>query len=243
MRAFIYDKGDWLLFDHISDNGITPTIIDDYALLDSLSELTGFNENGGTYTAIYSHLPHGAAFLQAPDYVPVDTVTEYGATILKNDKAFHLTMASFIILHKFFRYLKDSGAYTGTKIILVSDHGRGNTDCPGSITLPDGDKLEAYNPLLMVKETGITDTNSGRIASEPDFMTNADAALFALKGIMENPVNPWTKNSITADKQNGAAITTIGALSSHRHSKYSYIIAPGQWIRVHDDIFNPENWK
>jgi hypothetical protein len=210
MRSFVYDEGDWLMFELMSGNGITPMVTDDYALLDLLPELTGFHEKGGTYTAIYSHLPHGSVFLQAPDYVPVDTVTEYGTTIFKNERRFHATMSSFVRLHRFFQYLKDQGAYANTRIILVSDHGRGNADYPGNITLPNGEKLQTYNCLLMVKEIGVTDTNSGGTASEPDFMTNADAALFALDGIIENPVNPWTKNSITADKKNGAAITTIG---------------------------------
>jgi hypothetical protein len=75
------------------------------------------------------------------------------------------------------------------------------------------------------------------------FMTNADTIFFALKDIVENPVNPFTDQPLQTRKADGANITTIGALSSYRHTKYRYNIGRDQWLHVHSNIFDPANWE
>ncbi|GHU18605.1 hypothetical protein FACS1894163_10790 [Spirochaetia bacterium] len=227
-----------MLEDH-SAGEVTPTIINDYAFLDLLPDLTTIQSDNATYTAIYSHLPHTTTFLQPPDYTPAQTITNRGLSILKDDSRYHMTMASFILLHKWFTFLKENGVYDNTRIILASDHGRGNTNYPGNITLPDGGKLQSYNALLMVKDFDVKD--SDELSVDDSFMTNADAALFAVQGI--DSTNPFTGKALVPDKADGIDITTIGALSTYRHSKYGYNIDADQWLGVHDNIFNHENWN
>ncbi|GHV77104.1 membrane protein [Spirochaetia bacterium] len=239
MRSFIYDDGEWLMLKDHSAGEITPEILNDYALLDLLPDLTAIQDDGAAYTAIYSHLPHATTFLQPPDYTPTQTITNHGTSILKDDSRYHMTMASFILLHKWFVFLKEHGVYDNTRIILVSDHGRGNTDYPGNITLPGGVKLQSYNALLMVKDFDAKDGDA--LTVDTSFMTNADAALFAALGIAEK--NPFTGKALEPDKENGVTITTIGELSTYRHSKYGYNIDADQWLGVHDNIFNHENWN
>jgi arylsulfatase A-like enzyme len=155
-----------------------------------------------------------------------------------------MTMASFILLHKWFTFLKEHGVYDNTRIILASDHGRGNTAYPGNITLPGGSKLQSYNALLMVKDFDTKDREAfthDALTVDTSFMTNADAALFAARGIAEK--NPFTGKALEPDKADGIDITTIGALSTYRHSKYGYNIGADQWLHVHDSIFDPANWS
>ncbi|GHT78942.1 membrane protein [Spirochaetia bacterium] len=239
MRSFIYDDGEWLMLKDRSAGEITPEILNDYALLDLLPDLTAVLDDGAAYTAIYSHLPHTATFLQPPDYTPAQTISNHGKSILKDDSRYHMTIASFILLHKWFAFLKEHGVYDNTRIILVSDHGRGNTDYPGNIPLPDGGKLQSYNALLMVKDFDVKDGDA--LTVDTSFMTNADAALFAVQGI--DSANPFTGKVLEPDKKNGVTITTIGALSTYRHSKYGYNIDADQWLHVHDTIFDPNNWE
>jgi hypothetical protein len=244
LRPFIYDDGDWLTLTDSSHGGLTETIVNDYALMDLLPNLTGIKEDGDTYTAFYGHLTHDTAFLQAPDYVPVNTVTNFGSSPMANDSRYHVNIASFILLEKYFQFMKDNDVYDNTRIILVADHGRGSSDYPNNITLPYGGPLQWYNPLLMVKDFNASGgTGAGAIATDDSFMTNADTPFFALSGIIENPVNPFTHVSLVQDKDDGIAITTIGALSSYRHSEYQYKIAPNQWLYVHDNIFDAKNWE
>jgi len=239
LRLFIYDKGDWLTLKNKDDVHLTDVIIDDYAYLNILDKITSISENGNTYTAIYSHLPHSTAILQAPDYVPVQTVTNRGLSILANDGRFHLMTASFLLLGKWFEYLKENGVYDNTRIIIVADHGRGSSGFSGNIKLPNGESLQSYNPLLMIKDFN----SKGNPESSNVFMTNGDVPILALDGIVKEPVNPFTKKPLQPDKNNGIVITTIGAVSTYRHNKYSYNIAKNQWLYVKDNIFDPANWK
>jgi YidC/Oxa1 family membrane protein insertase len=239
LRLFIYDKGNWLTLRNEKNNQLTDVIINDYAYLDTLDKITDVTEAGDTYTAIYAHLPHSAAFFQAPDYLPVQTVTDIGSSPLASDERFHTMTASFLLLGRWFEYLQNTGVYDNTRIILVSDHGRGSADFPGNIKLPDGDSLQSYNALLMVKDFYAQDA----LKKTDAFMTNGDVPILALEGIVDNPVNPFTETMLQSDKDDGIVITTIGAVSTYRHNKYTYTINKNQWLYVKDNIFDPANWK
>jgi YidC/Oxa1 family membrane protein insertase len=239
LRFFIYDDGKWLTLIDNERGKFTDYIINSYAYLDTLDKITTITEAGDTYIAIYNRLPHGAAFLQAPDYVPAQEITNRGSGILANDGRFHLMIASFLLLGRWFEYLKTNDVYDNTRIILVSDHGRGSTDFPGNIRLPNGDRLQLYNALLMVKDFN----SKGDPVSSDIFMTNGDVPVLALEGIIDKPINPFTNIPLQTDKNDGVTITTIGAVSTYRHNKYTYNIAKNQWLYVKDNIFDPLNWK
>jgi arylsulfatase A-like enzyme len=147
--------------------------------------------------------------------------------------------ASFLMLGRWFEYLKSNGIYDNTRIILVSDHGRGSADFPGNIKLPNGESLQSFNPLLMVKDFNA----EGTPKNSDNFMTNGDVPVLALKDIIESPVNPFTKIHLQSDKDDGIVITTIGAVSTYRHNKNTYNISKNQWLYVKDNIFDPENWR
>jgi hypothetical protein len=245
-RAFVYDRGEWLVTDSINTpaNGITNEFIDYYAHMDLLPQLTAITGSGNTYTAVYAPLPHDPAVLPAPDYRPSNSVILQAEGPFSGDGRYHVKIASFVLLEKFFLFLRDEGVYDNTRIILVADHGRGYTDYENNILLPDGTRLQAYHPLLMVKDfySGAGDPDAA-LETDNSFMTNADTVFFALKDIVENPVNPFTGQPLRPRKADGVNITTIGALSSYRHTKYTYNIGKDRWMYVHDNIFDPANWK
>jgi hypothetical protein len=190
---------------------------------------------------IYGHLPHSPAFLQLPDYIPVQTVTDRGNGPFADEEHYHVNMAAFLLLGKWFSFLKENGVYDNTRIIIVADHGTGSVlrDSPQNITLPNGGKMSPFNPLLMVKDFDM----EGDITVDDSFMTNADAPLLVLEKIIENPVNPFTGLPLKSNKAEGINIATISALNSHDHSKYQYRIGRNQWLYVRDNIFSPENWR
>ena len=239
LRPFIYDKGNWFKLSSKSKEKITDVIINDYAYLDTLDKITTTAGSGNTYTAIYSHLPHEPIFMQAPDYTLTNQTTNRGESALADNERFHVMTASFLLLGKWFDYLKKINVYDNTRIILVSDHGRGSADIPGNIILQNGGSIQSYNALLMIKDFDA----SGELTNSGEFMTNGDVPLLALKDIIDNPVNPFTGIPLKADKEGAMAITTIGALSTYRHTKYTYNIGKSQWLYVRDDIFKQENWS
>ncbi|MDR0451075.1 MAG: YidC/Oxa1 family membrane protein insertase [Treponema sp.] len=248
LRYFIYDDGNWLGTENLrgggsAGEGLTSTVINDYAFLDLLPRLTSSGGEGDTYTAVYLHLPHETALLRLPDYRPPGMEGEEegeGAGGFAEDGRYHLNMASLLLMAKFMDFLKDEGIYDNTRIILVADHGRGSGDYKENITLPGGSPLQYYNPLLMFKDFN---SRGGGLAVDNSFMTNGDAALFALKDLIPDPVNPFTNKELKADKDGGAAITTIEVLSSYRHGEYQYNIRGDQWLHVHSSIFDPANWS
>jgi hypothetical protein len=256
IRFFIYDDGDWLSTANLTGKNIpntklTDAFIHNYALMNLLPDLSTIIDEGNTYTAFYSLLPHEPTILQIPQYIPSDNVANSGkgsmAPQFTNDSRYHVNIASFLLLEKFFQFLKNEGVYDNTRIILVSDHGRGFSDYESNILLPDGSHLQSYHPLLMVKDfyngDGYDTAYTGKLKTDNTFMTNADTVFFALKDIIEDPINPFTGKKLQSGKENGIDIVTIDALSSHRHTNYRYNIGKNNWLHVHTNIFDPANWK
>jgi YidC/Oxa1 family membrane protein insertase len=239
LRLFIYDKGKWLTLGSGAKDQLTDVIINDYAFLDSLLKITSFLETGDTFTSIYAHLPHDSAFLQAPDYVPVQQVTNKGSGPFAEEAHFHVMTASFLLLGKWFEYLKTNNVYDNTRIVIVSDHGSGSGSIPENMTLPNGSSVLSYNPLLMIKDFDST----GNLVKSDDFMTNGDVPLLILRDLIDKPKNPFTGIPLETGKESNFAVTTIGALSTYRHTKFIYNIGKNQWLYVKDNIFDPANWS
>jgi YidC/Oxa1 family membrane protein insertase len=245
-RLFIYDTGDWLKTEKAGSSrtkgGLSTFTIDDYILLDVLPDLTTVTQQDfSTFTMFYSRLPHSQSYLQFPDYVPSQTITDRGNGPFADEEFYHTYMASFLLLGKWISFLKEYGVYDNTRIIIVADHGWGSVmhNYPQNIPLPNGDRMVRFNPLLMIKDFNA----HGNLTVNDSFMTNADAPLLALEKIIENPVNPFTGLPLQSDKENGIDIVTFSALESHRHSEYQYRIGKNEWLHVKDNIFDPKNWE
>ena len=75
-------------------------------------------------------------------------------------------------------------------------------------------------------------------------MTNADVPVISTKGLIENPINPFTGKNITnTKKDNGLFIAFTTLWSPDGQYKNKFKIQDNQWYFVHDDIYNPENWS
>lgn len=132
--------------------------------------------------------------------------------------------------------------YDNTRIIIVSDHGKEDVDAG----ITDSEipflrhRLEQFNPLLLVKDFNA----HGRLKTNDDFMSNADVPVMALREIVTNPINPFTGNPLTnKQKENGVIVTTNDMWMAHDHPKNIFKIKDEEWLKVHDNIFNPDNWE
>jgi YidC/Oxa1 family membrane protein insertase len=247
LRRFIYDNGNWLVTSNLTktnktEGALTFTAINNYVHMDFLNRLTKFDADSQvSFIELYTSLAHDSSFLQAPDYVPAQNVTDRGGGPFANDPYYHTNMAAYLLLARWFDFLKSHNVYDNTRIIIVSDHGGGRgTAYPNNIELPDGESLQVYHIVLLVKDFN---SRGEEFKIDNSFMTNADAPLLALKDIAQNPHNPWTGLPLLPRKDNGANITTVEVKSSSRHGKYTYSIGGGQWLNVHDNIFEPQNWR
>jgi hypothetical protein len=244
LRTFIYDRGDWLTVNNRDKkedrNDLTLNTIGNYAVLDYLPELTNIDAYmPGHIMMLFNEITHDPVFFQSPDYVPVSTVTEKGSGIFSNNPHYHVNMAAYLLLGRWFDYLKENDVYDNTRIIIVSDHGYNtNTDSNG-FDLPNGNRTEKYTSLLMVKDFN----NRGDLNIDNTFMTQADGPLLALNGIINDPVNPFTGLPVKSEKENGVFVTTSDKFYYTKHGKYKFNINKDEWLFVHDNIFDPDNWK
>jgi YidC/Oxa1 family membrane protein insertase len=244
LRVFIYDRGDWLLVhnrDFLEDeNELTVNALGKYAALDYLPKITTLNSESPTYTIIFNELTHDPFFMQVPFYVPSNNITNKGTGPYSEDAHYHVDMAAFLLLSKWFDFLKENDAYDNTRIIIVSDHGwRISRNEPNNIALPDGSYSAEYNALLMVKDFNA----SGPVQTDYQFMTQADVPALALDGIVNNPRNHFTNNAVETDKKDGVTITTSNRFYPTKHGKFKFTIGWHEWLRVRDNIFDPANWE
>lgn len=251
LREAIYLKGKYWN----SNGNLTSytNVINNLAPLDFLPKLTDFSETSeGSYICMVNELTHSSIYMQAPDYVPSQSVTNYGTSKFNKDEAYHTNMAAFKRLAKWIEYLKANGVYNNTKIIFVADHGRSTyEDCIEKDNELDdkiaGDRYKGrghFHPLLMVKDFNA----AGDLKTDMTFMTNGDVPSLALQGIVEKPVNPFTKKEVPLDttgiKKDGVVVTSSDVHQAWLYKDlYTFPIKQNQWWRVKDSIFKASSWS
>ena len=212
--------------------------VNNYAVLDYLSELTDFSSNNNTYTYIVNELTHEPAFMQAPDYTPSTNITDYGDSAFAKDIHYHANISALLRVSEFLDYLKENDVYDNTRIIIVSDHAVGVSNNQFTENYP----IDAvtFNPLLFVKDFN----SSGELIINNDFMTNADVPAISIEGLIANPVNKNTGNPIsTSQKANGIIIGNGETWSPDDQNKNTFKIDNNQWYYLKDDIHKASNWK
>lgn len=238
MRNALYDEAYYR--NRLVVPSLTSSLVD-YATLDNLPEYTAFSDGSGSFINITSNLVHNPFFLQAPEYVPAEVVTDYGTSPYATSSQYHVMAAAMRLLGEWFDVLKENGVYDNTRIILVSDHGRNlYSDYDGNITLPTGESVQTYQCLLMVKDFD----SHGMVRYDDSFMTNADVPYLVTHNLIEDAVNPYTGNAFSMDyKNSGVFVTTSSAWDPADHGNYVFNIKRNEWLFVHDDIHKEENWS
>ena len=260
-----YDRGDY--FSRTNNSVNLTRLVNEYSVLTSLLQLTKIEEfETCTFLSIQNATPHEPQLLQLPEY-------ELTGNIIKNDyktaadghikmiperlaASYHVNMATFLQLGKWFDFMRENGVYDNTRIILIADHGwhvlhqfdymlikhiydkaikNENDKAPGSVF-----DVMGVNPLLMVK-----DFNSTELTTNNKFMTQADVPTLAVKDIIKSPVNPFTGKEIS-DKEktlHPQVITTSRKFQVSENNGNVFDTSDGDFLSVHDDIFNPDNWE
>jgi hypothetical protein len=244
LRIFLYDDGEW--FTKLGSGGddgavenrgkLTLSTIDSLSVLDLLTSLTEFKSDvPGTLTIMVSNLTHDPAFFEYPGYDAVTGAVNLGSGPFSQDPHYHVNMKAFLLLEKWFAFLKENRVYDNTRIIIVSDHGSWLPKAPGGVIA----SYSAYNPLLLYKDFD----SSGSLNRDETFMTNADTPLLAVENIIDRPVNPFTGKPLASDKKDGVTISTMRLTDFNDHSRYGYNIPNNAWLRVRDSIFDPSKWE
>lgn len=234
--------------------GMNTKFMNAYLVLNKLPELTKIEEgDGNTFMMMDNDTPHEPTLLQKPDYVPQREIdnTDYDKahpndyTIngiemhmdnLNQITHYHVNVATYMQLTKWFDYLRENDVYDNTRIILVSDHGRG-LDQFKERNLDNGFDIEWFNCFLMVK-----DFNQEGFKTDYTFMTNGDVPELATKDVVKDAKNPFTGRPISGYSKEGPQMlfqTNDWNVTINNGNKF----LPGDWYSVHDDIFDLNNWK
>jgi hypothetical protein len=234
IRQPMYMDGNWC--SPVSQHSLRLTL-NGYSVLDNMSRLIEINDdNANTALVMTNNATHEGSFLQAPNYVPVLNVTNYGNTRFAKEPAYHINAASIKRLAEWFDLLKKENVYDNTRIILVSDHGP-EPNFITKIGLPFN--VDQFNPLLMVKDF---DT-SGEIKTDMTFMSNADVPYLSLVNLIDNPINPFTGNEITVErKKDPLYIAISGSIHITVRVATQFGLNLAKDYYVHDNIFAAENW-
>ncbi|MCH3962012.1 MAG: YidC/Oxa1 family membrane protein insertase [Solobacterium sp.] len=242
-------------------SGLDETFMDNYNVLKSLPEMTNITEEEqNNFLMMDNETPHSETQLQEPEYEPSATVdnreydeenqdrfTVNGRTMNMDDgesyPTYEINVASLQQMGEWFDYMRENGVYDNTRIILVADHGfpLGQFD---ELKLKDKNEtiedLEAYAPLLMVK-----DFNSTGFSTSDEFMTNADVPEIATSEVIENAANPFTGKLLTSDAKQGTqyVISSTNAADWDVSRNNGNVFLPNNWFSVHDNIWDVNNWK
>lgn len=272
LQSTIYNGGEYNQVLSKNENQVTDgmskakgsnTVFEEcYQVLTHMEDMTHITEDSqNTFLFMTNDATHEPTLLQEPDYVPSAEIdnTEYDAShadrftvdgktlTVNNDwqmSHYHINMAAFLQLGKWFDYLRENDVYDNTKIILVSDHGEflnsqeelyfGNEE-QDYYFLNDG---EAYFPLLMVKDFGTTE-----FITSDEFMTNADVPTLAMEGLIKDPMNPFTGKPINSAEKTAHDQLIISSNEYSVEKNNGNTFLPTEWISVRDNIWNKENWK
>ncbi len=195
-------------------DGVDPIFMGSYTVLKSLPDITKSIDSGnGSFILIDNDTTHDVTMLQEPEYEPSHSIDnrEYeaehgvrhsadGRELVFHNKTqiihYQCNVAAMMKLGTWMDYLRENNLYDNTRIIIVSDHGYNLQNLFSDSNRYDNDKFDvsSYKPLLLVK-----DFDSRELKIDNTFMTNADTPSIAFKELIENPVNPFTHQSITDD--------------------------------------------
>ena len=204
----------------------TETFINNYSVLDYLPELTSASDSSSSYYFIDNETAHyPVSFIGKNEYYP-STKAE------AEDSLYNTHMAIYLRLAEWLDDLKEKDVYDNTRIIIVSDHGMGNSDDPVT---------ERGLSTLLVKDFGAT----GLLKSDSSFMTNADTPALATEGIIENARNPFTNNVFAVrDKRNYVKIAyPMNESLRIRHNPQWKINPEDYWTVDGDNVYDESAWR
>lgn len=229
------------------------TFVRTFSHLYFLPDLTDFTSDKPTFSFICNETPHEPTTLNVPGYDTVakdsgsssqnDYKPAYQSDDIRTNNSYQVNVAAFLQVAKWLEYLKTSGVYDNTRIVIVADHGADIVTADKLYpTIPaDSNKdPQSFNPLLMFKDFNA----QGTLKTDSTFMTNADTLFLAKQGLSVSDTNPFTGKKLEQHKSNGVRIYYESDWNHNRHkTKHTFDFEPYGNFIIRDNIFDPANWE
>lgn len=241
MRQIIYHKEYWISYNKFENSA---KFIDNYSEIDLFPELFDDSSEKNAFFLLDNEANHESILLQAPDYVPVENVTQFGPG--GKDATYSSMVGIILRFTNFIDFLKKNEIYDNTKIIIVSDHGMSRD----TGTFDNKTQNFPFNKDNMTATLLVKDFSSrGKLKKDYTFMTNADTPALALKDIDGNALNPFTKNPLDVNSMGGGItkndfikMSNAPAESTRIRKNKKFNIKDDEWYAVKDNIFDDKNW-
>lgn len=227
-----------------------------YIAMKSLTDLTEIaDDDSNNFLMMQNSITHEPIVMPSATYTPTPGIDEdaelakqeprvengYELHIVDQNGLSHYqtNLLAYKLLAEWFRYLKENDVYDNTKIIIVADHGR-SIDQFDYMLLSNGVDVQAYNPVLMVK-----DFDSEGFVTSDEFMTTADVPTLTVQNVIEQPYNPFTGKLISNDVkyEQPQRITSSRNYDTKVNNGNVFDTSDGVWYEVKDNIFDVKNWK
>ena len=267
MRTLLYDSGMYNAADReyssdfvqVTEDGHTSRgydidFLNGYYALKTLPDITVVSyDTENTFTMYSNNTAHNEALLSEPSYTPeliidntsydqenMQRFTLDGVTLdideIRDYKIYQCNMASYMLLGNWLDSLREAGVYDNTRIIIVADHGTSFRD--------DGDyetaEPRSFNPVLLVKDFDST----GEFTVSSQFMTNADTPFLAFNGLIEEPVDPRTGETISDDDKYDLPLLITDNPNLLIDDNNGNVFTPAYWYEFSGtDVFDPEAWS
>ena len=243
LQPAVYSNGSYNHFYTGSVNeNLNGNFIRHRLVLSSLSDYTCITDSSQNCFAFLENETTHEVCLLSDERFEGPVVVQNKALYLDTEedyKHYQCNVEACILLGQWFDYLRENNIFDNTRIIIVADHGYGLNNIDELLVMDLGFDAEWANPVLMVK-----DFNQKGFTINSDFMTNADTPYLALDGVIEDPVNPFTGNPITAeDKSVDQLIYVSHKWNTITNNGTRFKDPEGYWLLVHDNIWDDDNWS
>ncbi|MDA0079444.1 YidC/Oxa1 family membrane protein insertase [Brachyspira hyodysenteriae] len=240
LRDKLYSKNDWFIPNAGRNLAVVGKSIQEYALLQALTNLTKINEEGNYFTIIHSDTTH-EPFNYNTNFIPSLNIQDIPDEDMKyfgsdfSARSYYSTVASFRELSNFFKYLKENNIYDNTKIIIVSDHS--GYFSPSEFDKNNMTGFKAFNSMLYFKDFN----SKGNIVSNNTFMTIADVPYLAAKHL-DNPKNPFTGQIITNYPKDSKGVDVIVTANPDPNANFEKNFNYIEHYNIKDNVFIMSNW-
>jgi len=247
-------------------DALMDSFLNSYEVLKALPSITQADASGkNTFLMMQNSTTHNIIPLQEPSYEPVSIVdnSEYDQShtdrftvdgkTMNMETTYQLAhyqsnMAAFLQLGKWMDRLRELGVYDNTRIIIVSDHGWGLGHFDDMLfgtgdnkdSIYDPEDAMGYNPILLFKDFN----SEPGFHTDNEFMTNADTPTLAMTGLLDNPLNPFTKNPIYQPDAKQEKMYILYTDNWSPESNSGNVFTDAQWYSLTGgNVFDKNNWK
>lgn len=225
-------------YDGVRESKIPAAFLNTFSSLYYLRDLTDFNANSNTFTFIDNETTHDEEFLDNDFLVPIAKNNSFKKYNFSPTVQKHLFVncAALKQVGLWLDFLRQNNIYDNTRIIIVADHG-GIFETPNA-----SEHINSHNPLLLFKDFG----ENAPLKTDETFMTNADTIFIAKKDLAISDENPFTKQKLRVEKENGVNVfPTINLewnVSEKLKDKTQFTLDESNAYHVQKNIFDESNW-